>query len=219
MDDVKNAEKEEGKYSEKAEQGKVREINPSSKEKILLQENVLLFHFHLIFIYSTIIITIHPHLQGQHHHHCHHHCSLLHTICRPRNIQRPKFQKNILSFPLSILCLEQDQSHFGSFVISCFLLKSLRMRTTQLAPHCHHLCPNILKIHIEHHLHYNTLDPKFLSLLKKKTTGQQLLGLCTLEPMLCNKRRPRTTTRESPHATEKSLHAATKTQHSQKVQK
>lgn len=36
MDDVKNAEKEEGKYSEKAEQGKVREINPSSKEKILL---------------------------------------------------------------------------------------------------------------------------------------------------------------------------------------
>ena len=36
MDDVKNTEKEEGKYSEKAEQGKVREIKPSAKEKILL---------------------------------------------------------------------------------------------------------------------------------------------------------------------------------------
>lgn len=35
MEDMRNAEKE-GKHTEKAEQGKVREINPSAKEKILL---------------------------------------------------------------------------------------------------------------------------------------------------------------------------------------
>ena len=36
MEHVRNAEKEVGTHSEKAEQGKVREMNPSTKEKLLL---------------------------------------------------------------------------------------------------------------------------------------------------------------------------------------